>query len=155
MSRPISTIMLAVALSCTSGCDKPEPTKTEPTRPEPAKTEPAVQPPPSLASEEPVDPPWFDAAKIPHATVIKQMASQGLPTGPVQGMVLELEDGVSSEQCIERAKAAIGESVAEIPEAVASDDGRLTIQGKTADYEFTIVCGEAKGKPTLYMSYSR
>lgn len=168
MPRPISMVMLAGALCCAIACEGTKPAaKDEPAEGEPGKTgstkiEPAEPPPPNQVSEAPgqapeaVDPPWFDSAKISHAAVIQQMTSQGpIAGGQARAMILELEPGVSNEQCIDRAKAAIGESVPELPEAVAGDDGRLTLQGKTDEYHFTVVCGEAKGKPTMYLSYTR
>lgn len=30
----------------------------------------------------------------------------------------------------------------------------MLLQGKTDDYHYTVVCGEAKGKPTMYLSYT-
>jgi hypothetical protein len=87
--------------------------------------------------------------------VIKQMASEGtIAGGYASALVLELEAGVSNEQCIERAKAVLGESLSELPEATAGDGERLMLQGKTDEYHYTVVCGEAKGKPTMYLSYT-
>jgi hypothetical protein len=163
MPRPISMVTLAGALCCAIACEgsKP-PAEDSPATAKPNQVAPAEPAPPTVVGElegEPpplVDPPWFDSAKIPHAAVIQQMASQGaIAGGQARAMILELEQGVSNEQCIDRAKAAIGESVSELPEAEVGDDGRLTLQGKTDDYHFTVVCGEAKGKPTMYLSYTR
>lgn len=82
------------------------------------------------------------------------MASEGtIAGGYASAMILELEPGVSNEQCIERAKKALGESLSELPEATIDGD-RLMLQGKADDYHYTIVCGEAKGKPTMYLSYT-
>ncbi|MFO7567527.1 MAG: hypothetical protein R6X02_33090 [Enhygromyxa sp.] len=163
MPRPITSVMLVGALCCASACESQTTPKQEPPKPAPSEAKPTRAEPPQPAAETQArspeadeHPPWFDAAKIPHAAVLQQMASQGaIAGGQAWAMLLELEPGVSNAQCIDHAKAAIGEGVAELPEAVASDDGRLTLQGEAEGYHFTIVCGEAKGKPTMYLSYTR
>jgi hypothetical protein len=168
MSR-LAAITLASALCC--ACQGPTPSagksdaekKSTASKPEPSK--PDDRPPPKLVgepegstpaeSERPPTPPWFDATKIQHEAVIKQMASEGtIAGGYASALVLELEAGVSNEQCIERAKAALGETLSDLPEATAGDGERLMLQGKTDDYHYTVVCGEAKGKPTMYLSYT-
>ncbi|HLT39063.1 MAG TPA: hypothetical protein VK034_22420 [Enhygromyxa sp.] len=165
MPRPI---FFAALLACASACGTPKPTPDDaqksgaqesdaPQKREPEQQQPDVQPPaqPAPDGDEPPTPAWFDATKIQHSAVINQMASQGaVAGGQAWALILELEAGVSNEQCIDRAKTVIAETVPEVPEAVASDDGRLTIQGKTDDYHYTVVCGEAKGKPTMYLSYT-
>lgn len=176
MPRLLPAITLAGALCCAAACESSKPTepqKSKPAKPskssEPSEpvepSEPAkpseVEGSPSASAEPPASaepapaPAWYDATKIQHSAVLNQIASQGaIAGGKARAMVLELEPGVSNQQCIDRAKAAIGESVAEVPEATAGDDGRLTLQGKTDDYHYTVVCGEAKGKPTMYLSYT-
>jgi hypothetical protein len=154
---PGRAIILASVLSCCA-CEGPKSPASEPAK-QPAK-QPAEQAPPKLVSEAegpaPASqvPAWFDLEKIEHHAVIQQMSSTGsVAGGQVSAMVLELEPGVSSEQCIERAKAALRESLSELPDATG-DASRLMLQGKTDSYHYTIVCGEAKGKPTMYLSYT-
>ena len=100
-------------------------------------------------------PPWFDAAKIEHQQLIRQDHSKGkVGSGYAAAMVLELRAGVTAEQCIERASAVLGQSISDLPAASPGAGGRLTIQGKTDAYAYTVVCGVAKGKPTMYLSYN-
>jgi hypothetical protein len=132
-----------------------EPSKGEPSKPvDRAAPEPVSEAEVTENTDRPPPPAWFDTAKIQHQALIKQMASEGtIAGGYASAMILELEPGVSNEQCIERAKKALGESLSELPEATIDGD-RLMLQGKADDYHYTIVCGEAKGKPTMYLSYT-
>lgn len=168
MPRPLITLASALCLlaacegakppaSKTAG-DEPVERKPEPSKPEPSK--PDDQPPSvELVSEpapadRPPPPAWFDATKIEHQTLINQMASEGtMAGGYASALILELEPGISNEQCIERAKAVLVQSIPELPEPTP-DGERLMLQGKTDDYHYTVVCGEAKGKPTMYLSYT-
>jgi hypothetical protein len=173
MPRSLLTITLASALCLLGACESAKPPASKPEGAEPVVREsapskpdaakPEDRRPPELVSEDgvsedterPPPPAWFDAAKIEHQAVIKQMASEGtIAGGYASALILELEPGVSNEQCIERAKAALGQTLSELPE-VTVDGERLMLQGKTDDYHYTVVCGEAKGKPTMYLSYTR
>lgn len=174
-------MLMLGALCCASACegakapagksdaDKPgEPAKVE--KAEPAKVEkaepvkdgqnrtPAVvveaEGPGSAPGAPVAAPAWFDAAKIDNSTLVKQMASEGtIAGGQATAMILELEAGTTPEQCVDKARAVLGETLPEVPEATSAD-GRLMVQGKTADYHYTVVCGDANGKPTMYMSYT-
>lgn len=166
MPRPLSAIVLASALlvlACEGGKPPASESDPKPTANQPDASKPdasAKQPEASLEAKAPADgerpppPAWFDAAKIEHQALTKQMQSEGtLAGGYASAMLLELEAGVSNEQCIERAKAALAESLSDLPEAKVEGD-RMLLQGKTDDYHYTVVCGEAKGKPTMYLSYT-
>lgn len=158
---------IAFALCSIGACESAKPPASKSEKAEPAAREVEPSKPVDRAAPEPVaepeiidtierppPPTWFDTAKIQHQAVIKQMASEGtIAGGYASAMILELEPGVSNEQCIERAKSALGESLSDLPEATVDGD-RLMLQGEADDYHYTIVCGEAKGKPTMYLSYT-
>ena len=177
MPRPLITLASALCLLAACEGAKPAASKTagdepvertsgsvardrgaEPSKPSASK--PDDQPPSvelvsePAPAERPPPPAWFDATKIEHQSLVKQMASEGtMAGGYASALILELEPGISNEQCIERAKAVLGQSIPELPEPTP-DGERLMLQGKTDDYHYTVVCGEAKGKPTMYLSYT-
>jgi hypothetical protein len=167
--RTSSVILLAAALlvsACDSKpADKPadqaadKPTDKPADKPAGAAASPpagaqAERPSSRVATPAPA-PAWFDPERIPHVAITKQMASQAAvgDGGQATAMILELEDGVTPAQCIERATAAIGSEVPDIPEP-SEADGRLTIQGKTDAYSYTVVCGDANGKPSMYLAFN-
>lgn len=184
MPRVHLAIMLASALCLASACEgskapagKAEPNKAEPSKAEPSKTKPEqVEPPASSeqtrtpavvveaegsapADERPAPPAWFDASKFEHKAVTNQVASQGkIAGGYASAMVLELEPGTTAEDCVAMAREVIGETVEDVAEASPGGEGRLMLQGEatgfSVSYHYTIVCGEAKGKPTMYLSYT-
>jgi hypothetical protein len=138
VSRLIAIALLAGAVCCACEGSTPKPSKHDA---------------PALREAEPPPPAWFDAAKIPHEAVIMQMAPE--PTVYSSAMILELEAGVSNQQCIERARAALGESLSELPEVIADGSKLLIMEGATDDYNYTVMCTEVKGKPTtMHLSYS-
>ncbi len=67
-------------------------------------------------------------------------------------MLFALADGTTVDACLTTVKAALAEAVPE-PEREEGKDGRVTLKGRTADYTVVAICGEAKGKPTAYISY--
>lgn len=161
MSRIPSAIILAGALACTVACDGGKPSADQSAQksdPKPAAA-PDQQSAPvaevaAPSDERPPPPAWYDASKIEHAAVISNSVSKGkIAGGYASAMVLELLPGTTTEQCIEKAQAALGESLDDLPEPVTGADGRQTIQGQKDGYHYTVVCGEAKGKPTVYLSY--
>jgi hypothetical protein len=160
--RTPSVILLAAALlasACDSkSADKPADQPSPPAvaaQPEPAQAPPGLVDGPSSTPEPPLAPGWFDPEKIPHAAITKQMASKGAvgEGGQATAMILELEDGVTPAQCIERATTAIAAEVEDIP-APSEADGRLTIHGQTSAYSYTVVCGDANGKPSMYLAFN-
>jgi hypothetical protein len=176
MVRPLTAIMLASTLCSLSACvanppasksdEKQKQADAKPTPSEPVPSGPSRTPAvvvesegPAAADERPAPPPWFDAAKIEHEAVVNQMASQGtIAGGYASAMVLELKAGATPQDCIDMASKAIGETIKDIPAATPGDDGRLMVQGEATGagiaYHYTVVCGDANGKPTMYLSYT-
>ena len=111
--------------------------------------------PPEGPGEPQPPPPWFSADAFEHASILKQdERSNKLPTGQSATMiVLELPAGTTPEQCMDTAKAKLGETIPALPETTTTPQGYLSLGGKGPNYEFTIVCGVAKDKPTMFMSY--
>jgi hypothetical protein len=70
-------------------------------------------------------------------------------------IVLELPAGTTPEQCIENFKAKLSEGGAsgEPPTSSVMPQGHLSLRGKTDTYAYTVVCGIAKDKPTMFLSY--
>lgn len=181
MSRVHVAIMLASTLCWAGACEgnkpaskadvdgkqadgkqaepKPEPKPVEPASPPQTRT-PAVvgEVEPVPAEDRPAPPPWFDDSKIEHESVVNQMASQGtIAGGYASAMVLELKPDATAQDCIDMARKVMGETIKDVPEATSAD-GRLMLQGEATEagiaYHYTVVCGEAKGKPTMYLSYT-
>lgn len=123
--------------------------------PKPAAIVEAEGPTPAGAVE-PAPPPWFDASKLEHVRVVSHQASttERLAGGQASAMVLELEPQVSTESCIAMVQGIMGASIPDLPAPSSGPDGRQSIQGQTEAYHYASVCGEAKGKPTLYLSYT-
>jgi hypothetical protein len=173
MSRRWSISLLALLAACPapSGESKPEPVKAAdrakaPDKPAPppvaessAPTETLAEPPP--AEPPPAEPPpaappaWFSADAFEHAAIIRQdVAGTTVPTGETSSMiVLELPPAVTPEQCIENFKTKLAETVKEPPTQAVMPEGHLSLRGKTDTYAYTVVCGMAKGKPTMFLSY--
>lgn len=134
-----AAIALAGALCC--AC---EGSTSKPGKPDAGELQPAspVRP----------HPPWFDAAKIPHRAVIMQIGPD--ESGYWSAMQLGLEPGVSNHECIERAKAALSESLSELPETIDGGTHLLLLEGGIDDYRYTIMCTDARGGPTMHLSYT-
>jgi len=101
----------------------------------------------------PIDPPWLRADLFPGATV----ASSGRTARDSAGLfstqlLLALPEGTSRDTCIETVTAAVGSAVPAL-ERKGGPDGRVTLTGSNDDYAATLVCGEAKGKMSAYLSY--
>lgn len=109
---------------------------------------------PAPAGEPGPLPAWFSVDAFEHVKIIRQdERSNELPTGQSATMiVLELPAGTTAEQCLSAAKAKLGESIPALAEATTTPQGYLTIKGKTSAYEYTVVCGVAKDKPTMFLS---
>ena len=170
MLRSAYPSVLVLALSCASACDGPKPADTSPAssgenaaKPADKPTEKPAEKPASteagpaetLATDaRPPAPAWFDAGKIEHEAIINQIASkEAVATGFASALILELAPGTTNEQCIATASKTLAESIPSLAEPVASGD-RMMLQGKTDGYDYMVVCGQAKGKPTLYLSYT-
>lgn len=164
--------LLACALIGLAGClaqsggdtkaTKAEPRDKAPTPgPAPAKdAEPDANDgfgsePPAAPGEPAPPPPWFAVDAFEHVSIIRQdQRSNALPTGQSATMiVLELPAGTTPEQCIDKARAKLGETIDSLPATATTPQGYLTLGGKGPNYEFSVVCGVAKDKPTMFMSY--
>jgi len=161
MSRIRPAGIVAGALICALACTGEQPTASKVDSPPETKPAPAVAVEregvsPASRDGRPPPPPWFDEAKIEHAKVLNKSASDGpIAGGYATAMVLELQPEATTERCIELVQAAMSESLPDrLPAPSVGDDGRQTIQGQADGYHYTVVCGEAKGKPTLYLSYT-
>jgi hypothetical protein len=127
-------------------------------------TEPEPEPEPEpegndgFSSPEPAQaaplPAWFSPSAFEHVAIIRQDdRSNRLPTGQAAIMiVLELPAGTTPETCLANAKAKLGESIPDLAAPTTTPQGYLTITGKTSAYEYTVVCGVAKDKPTMFLS---
>lgn len=101
----------------------------------------------------PVDPPWLRRDMFPGATV--KTAGRTAPNDAglfSTQMLFELAAGTTVDACLTTMKAALAAAVPELAREEGKD-GRVTLKGQTADYSLVAICGEAKGKPTAYISY--
>jgi hypothetical protein len=169
MSRHWSIPMLALAwclAACPSTDDKTTPSKTEPLASKAAEpTKPAALEPTAPA---PVEgefteaapgpaPDWFRPDAFEHVAIIRQdLTGARITTGQSSAMiVLELRATTTPEQCIEQARAKLAETVSDPPIASTMPQGHLSLRGKGNGYEYNIVCGLAKDKPTMFLSYTQ
>ncbi|PRP97571.1 hypothetical protein ENSA5_32640 [Enhygromyxa salina] len=120
-----------------------------------ANDEFSAQPTPEAAPSP--APPWFDPNAFEHVAIVRQdQRASKLPTGQSSSMiVLELPAGTTAEQCIENARAKLGETISDLPASATMPQGYLELRGKTDTFEYTIVCGVAKDKPSMFLSYTQ
>ncbi len=136
---------------------------SEPTEKTPA---PAVRPPtlvaPGKGASEPgsagavpgpVDPAWLRVDLFPGATV----ASSGRTARDGEGLfstqlLLALPDGTTRDTCVDTLTGAVAGAVPKL-DRKDGEDARTTLSGSNDDYVVTMVCGEAKGKMSAYLSY--
>ena len=98
------------------------------------------------------DPSWYREDIIPHTNVIQNGRSEAREDGTFSSaMVLELEEGMTPEKCTDHLKGRVDDVAFEDTET--GEDGRLTTRGETDAFRVTLVCGNAKGKPTAYVGY--
>lgn len=141
--------------------DAPADAKGEPKGDEPAKApveaEPGKDDGSSAAGDDPLgsrfkDPSWYREDIIPHTAVIQNGRSEARENGTFSSaMVLELEEGMTPEKCTDHLKGRVEDIAFE--ETETGQDGRLTTRGETDRFRVTLVCGNAKGKPTAYVGY--
>lgn len=174
MSRRWSIPLLALLAACPAPSDEQKPAPAPTPAPTPAKVEqPAAAsnqpaPPHSGESSNPGEtvaestpkvagppPEWFRADAFEHTTIVRQDTSGArIPSGEKSSMiVLELPASVTPEQCIANFKAKLAETVKDPPTESVMPEGHLSLRGKTDTYSYSVVCGMAKGKPTMFMSY--
>lgn len=101
-------------------------------------------------------PSWFSPDRFPHERVIRNDQSQPHPDGSASSaLVLALAKDVTAEACMQTVREQLAREIGQLAEPTRSDDGRLTLQGRHGDYQYMVVCGDAKGQPTLFLSYAR
>lgn len=157
--------MLALLAACQAPSPTPSPAPKQ-DAPAPAKPEPA--PPPVVEGPEPTEtvaaptpkemgppPPWFSPDAFEHTAIVRQdLSGAAVPSGETSAMiVLELPAGTTPEQCIENFRKKLAETVSEPPTQAVMPQGHLSLRGKTDAYAYTVVCGLANGKPTMFLSY--
>lgn len=183
MPRTWSIPMHALTWLCLAACQSQDSTKaapskadasstpaqapapSQPTEPDPAATgapEGGFSEPPSPSGDAVPGPApaWFSADAFEHTAIIRQdLAGARVPTGQTSAMiVLELPAATTPEQCIEQFRLEIAKTVKDPPNPPIMStmpEGHLSLRGKGDNYEYTIVCGMAKGKPTMFLSYSQ
>jgi hypothetical protein len=155
---------ILVLAACPSADPKLAPSKTDapPTKPdasEPVASTPVPEgsvsePPPAVPGPAPD---WFRPEAFEHVAIIRQdLTGTRVTTGQSSAMiVLELPAATTPEQCIEQAKAKLAETIQAPPIASTMPQGHLSLRGSGEGYEYTIVCGVAKGKPTMFLSYTQ
>lgn len=178
MSRRWSIEMHALTWLCLAACQSPDSSKAAPGKADasaPAQTSsgPAVGPvepphpepeggfsePPEPAGDAVLGPApaWFRPDAFEHVAIIRQdQKGTRVPTGQTSAMiVLELPAATTPEQCIEQFRLEIAKTVKDLPTASTMPQGHLSLRGKGDNYEYTVVCGMAKDKPTMFLSYSQ
>jgi hypothetical protein len=101
----------------------------------------------------PVDPSWFRLELFPGAT----LTNSGRTPADAKGlfstqMLFTLADGTSQAACLDTLGTALKDVVPELAREEGKD-GRVTLRGSNADYQVIAICGDAKGKPSAYVSY--
>ena len=99
------------------------------------------------------DPAWFRPTIFPGATVIKEGRAPADEAGLFASQItLQLAEGTDIDACVEQLMTAVG---AEVPGLAVEEQGdRRSITGATEHYKLTLLCGEAKGHMTAYISYN-
>jgi hypothetical protein len=96
-------------------------------------------------------PDWYSLEIIPHQEVVQNGRSEAREDGTFSAaMVLKLDAEWTADKCTEHVAKQVG---LDFKEAEKGDDGRLTSRAETGDMRVTVVCGEAKGTPTVYVGY--
>ncbi|MCB9703321.1 MAG: hypothetical protein H6711_15620 [Myxococcales bacterium] len=98
------------------------------------------------------DPAWFRQTLFEGATLVKQGRSPADEAGLFASQItMTLPEGVDRDACVARLKEEVGRDVPELREE--DKDGRVTLSGETENYSVTLICGEAKGRMTSFISY--
>ncbi|MEZ4380567.1 MAG: hypothetical protein R3A79_04435 [Nannocystaceae bacterium] len=98
------------------------------------------------------DPSWFRTTIFSGATIVKEGRSPADENGLFASQItMQLADGTTREACVEHLKETVG---ADVPDLAIEDQGdRTALSGSAEHYTVTLLCGEAKGKMTAYISY--
>lgn len=101
----------------------------------------------------PIDPPWFKPTMFPGAAITSSGRTQKDAAGLFSTqMLLALPAGTTREACVDALKAAVAAPIPDLEQKPAKDE-RITLTGSNADYQVTMICGEAKGTMSAYISY--
>lgn len=131
-------------------------------RPADPAAQPVETPPEPIANgttREGEPPKWYDESLYADSKVVRKDRSETMLSGGyASAMVLELAEGTSTQQCMAQALAEIAKEMGKDPTQLDAPEGngdRLMAKGTGSGYEYVVVCGEAKGKQTMYLSYTR
>lgn len=117
-------------------------------------TRDAVAPAEESGTATDLTPAWFDAEKIPHAKILQAKNQAKIGPNTATAMLLEMSAGSTPQDCISTVRTEMAKTIPDVVEPVEGDKGRMTLQGKTAGYSYTVVCGPGKdGQTTLYLSF--
>lgn len=102
----------------------------------------------------PSDPSWFRVELFPGA----KQTSSGRTAKDDQGlystqMLLALPAGTTRDTCVDTLRGALASDLPTLEQKQDPKDGRVSLSGSNADYSVTLVCGEAKGTMSAYLSY--
>ena len=101
----------------------------------------------------PGDPPWFREDLFAGATLVKRGHTSPDAEGKISAQItLRLADGTTREECLRTLRAAVEGEVAGLSELAAAD--RTTLTGEAERYAVTLICGEARGAMTAYLSWN-
>jgi hypothetical protein len=99
-------------------------------------------------------PSWFDTTKIAHAKILQPINRAKVGASTATAMLLELAQGTTTADCMASVRSEMLATIPDLAEATPGEKDRLTLQGKTEGYSYTVVCGPGKdGQTTLYLSY--
>jgi len=98
------------------------------------------------------DPAWFRATLFADAELLKQGRAPAEEDGLFASQItVALAEGTTLDACVDHLMEAVG---AEVSGLEIEDQGdRRSITGATAHYSVLLLCGEAKGRMTAYLSY--
>ncbi|MEZ4453934.1 MAG: hypothetical protein R3B09_31040 [Nannocystaceae bacterium] len=98
------------------------------------------------------DPSWYRKNLFPEATLVKEGRSPRDEAGFFASqMTLQLADGTTRDECEKTVSDAVARDVVRLDRS--EKDDRVTLTGDAQHYAVTLICGEAKGKMTVYLSY--
>ena len=99
------------------------------------------------------DPSWFKPTIFADAKVLSQGRAAADENGLFSSQItLQLGEGVDEDTCVRHLLDSVG---ADVPGLKVEDKGdRRSITGATSTYSVVLLCGEAKGRMTAYISYT-
>jgi len=99
------------------------------------------------------DPSWFRPTIFADAKVLSQGRAAADENGLFSSQItLQLDLGVDEDTCVRHLLDSVG---ADVPGLEVEDKGdRRSITGETSTYSVVLLCGEAKGRMTAYISYT-